>query len=151
MSESIKPGYLLKITTWENDADNYATIERAGLTESEAKFLIKVAENFKSANNPKERGLGNHDILDGVTLSEIIDAIADKHKASGGQVPPDWDKENPKHAEFLQGKWASDFYHDHIYELIGIWNEGELYRVFDDYEVFYVPEPIKNVTDQFKN
>ena len=44
---TIKPGYMLQITSWENDADAYRTITKYGLSVTVAKFFIEFAELFK--------------------------------------------------------------------------------------------------------
>jgi hypothetical protein len=55
---NLKPGYLLKITTWENDGDNYNTKELHGLSEMETNFVIDVCELFYSCN-----GWGAEDVF----------------------------------------------------------------------------------------
>ncbi len=153
--KEIQPGYLLKVTTWENDADNYRTIELDGLSESDVQFYIKVAELFKSAHSwPRDKdqmAFGNEDVSD--APYEPIDEIAQAHRAAGYTVPEAWDVEKAKveDAEWFE-KYGEDFYNEPLYDLIGIWNEGQMYRVFESYEVFYVPEnSIQNVTKKFKN
>jgi len=55
-----KKGYLLKVTTWENDGDDYKTQEIDGLDENELKFYIELAERFKSEyqKNKKTKNIG---------------------------------------------------------------------------------------------
>ena len=46
----VKQGYLLKITTWENDADNYNSATLDGLTEKQVEFYVAVAKMHYSIN-----------------------------------------------------------------------------------------------------
>ena len=59
----IPAGYLVKVTTWENDGDDYDTCLVSGLTEQEKDFLVYIIPLFKSAHVfPGEvAGYGNED------------------------------------------------------------------------------------------
>jgi len=57
-SERLKKGYWAKVTTWENDADNYQTNELIGLSEESVKFLMKLCERHRSTHY-NEGGFGN--------------------------------------------------------------------------------------------
>ena len=48
---TIKPGYMIQITSWENDADAYRTIVKDGLSVTVAKFFIEFAELFKKSHH----------------------------------------------------------------------------------------------------
>lgn len=146
--KNIKPGFLLKITTWENDADAYNTVELPGLGEDEVKFFIEVAKLFYSRHSHLEKGFGNSERgMDEVGPS--IDEIVAKFKAEGLTVPKDWDKEQYEDKVWLE-RYEEDFYSDYLYDLIGSWNDGYYWRVFDDFQVFHVPSALENVTHKFK-
>ena len=143
MKKDMKPGYLLKITTWENDADNYNTVEYSGLTVDQVSFYIEIVNLFTSCNS-NDRGFGNEYVKDGTEfIDKAIDKIVTKYKESGMLIPEYWDKLHITDYEYGSKYSAA------IYNMIGIWNEGEYYRVFDSFEVFYIPGGIQNVTEQF--
>ena len=158
---TMKPGYLLKITTLENDADNYNTKEVAGLEKTEAIFLIKVCELFKSCNRDGKYGnadvhssyreVSRHRSSDEGMVEDIM-ALSDKHRVEhGGKIPQDWNwreyKTNGNKIEDV----CRDYYNDLLYDLgLGTWCEGEYRRVFDSYKVFYIPGEVEEVTDEFK-
>ena len=147
----MKPGYLLKITTWENDADNYNTVDFDGLDVNQTNMLIDIAELFESRHS--QQGFGNSDCsgANRDLLFSKIDAIIEEYRSKGTVIPEQWDKQNPDFADYMAGPYADDFYSDPIYDMIGIWREGELYRVFDDYQVFLVPDQApQDVTDSFR-
>lgn len=161
---AIKPGYLLKITTWENDADNYNTKEIAGLKKSEAVFLIKVCELFKSCNS-KDKGYGNADVWYSGYINhptypsrtdegmvEDIMSLSDKHRVeNGGEIPKDWNWREYKANGHKIEDVCRDYYSDLLYDIgLGTWGEGEYRRVFESYKIFYVPGEIEDVTEEFK-
>jgi len=159
----ILPGYLVKIKSWENDLGNYNTTEFSGLTESAARVLISIAKLFYSENDGsfingkwkklRENAFGNSDIdRTRDALTQAITQIVDSARRLNYDIPKEWDFMNPDYADFVNDirNSLSDFYQKSIYDLIGIWCEGELYRVFDSFEVYLVPESsIKNVTADF--
>lgn len=56
MTEKIIPqGYILEITTWENDGDAYRTERMEGLTEIEVKLYLAICRGFDCD------GFGNDD------------------------------------------------------------------------------------------
>lgn len=151
--KDIKPGYMIKITTWENDGDNYNTVSKEGLTADEARFYWEVAHLFTSKNYRQEEAVtyGNADV--GTVREEVNDSIgliAQRFREKGLGIPKDWDIEAYEDKEWLE-KYGDDFYSDSLYDIVGIWCEGEYYRVFESAEVFLIPEAIKNVTDEIAN
>lgn len=59
MIEKFKPGICIVVTTWENDADNYATDYLYGLTEQEAIAIKKALTPFDWKNKNSGYYLGN--------------------------------------------------------------------------------------------
>lgn len=176
---NIEPGYMLKITTWENDADNYNTLTKTGLTKEDTIFYIKVAKLFISCNNrdAKENyAFGNSDVFrtwdiedfpiegpypdrsgeryrrrDDMMLPLRAKEVIDAHKAEYGSVPEYYEYDNPKWGKApVSYKDFRDFFNDVLYDLVGKWCDGDYWRVFENFEVFLVPGEIKNVTEEFK-
>ena len=52
---NIQAGYLLKLTSWENDGDHYRTIDLSGLTKGEVTYAIKLAKLFRSWGGSKPK------------------------------------------------------------------------------------------------
>ena len=125
----IPPGYMLTVTTWENDADNYKSITLYGLKKGDVKFYLSFLEAFRS--------MGNEDISREAESSALTLAF----------------KENPPESLDLlmdvQGMLKCEDCSDFVYDLIGIWNEGEMYRVFERAKVHYVPDICLDVTKGF--
>jgi hypothetical protein len=145
---SIRPGYLLKITTWENDADNYATKDLDGLTADEVRFYIMIAKCFYSGSNNGRQTLGNTDVWSSYRNSSrsvdhnvYIDQKIQEWREAGNSVPEDWVR--PDNGDDY-------FYVELLCELIDTWGEGEMWRVFDSFEVYHVPHEIQEVTSEFK-
>ena len=140
MSMNIKPGYLLKVTTWENDGDNYNTVDMDGLTAEQVRFYLHVCKKFGYDNDSETSGnKGVHGEAFHVGMMEHIAAYE-------GEVPADWQFVGDDDTD-LDDEY---FYQDLLCD-IGIQStEYGYWRVFEDGEVFLVPEAIKNVTSQFK-
>jgi hypothetical protein len=180
MNKNVKSGYLLKIITWENDADNYNTKEIEGLSEHEVRFYTKIAQLFNSChdtadsdtrfgnadkyryNAPKfpingpypDRSAEKYRREDDMMLPVRIKEIVDAHKKEFGSVPDFFDYEGYS-AKYDNVKFETDadfreLFNDALYDIIGSWADGEYWRVFESFEVFWIPEQIKNVTSEFK-
>jgi hypothetical protein len=132
----IKPGYMLQIDTWENDGDNDNTIILTGLNKDEVEFYIRVASLFNS-----NQGFGNTYNKD-EEIAKEIDSIVEEFKNSNKSIPVDW----------LGDEYYEDeYYEDCLNDLIGRWNEGEYWRVFDNFKVYDVPVVIKDITKEFES
>ena len=127
----IKPGFLLRITSWENDGDNYKTVSLDGLTLELVRFYVEFCKLFRSVNSSP--GLfGNKEIDRDDQLQDVVHQLALKYNIYDvHQFPEDMD-------------WS-----DFQYDIIGRSNCGDYYRVFDSAEVFYLAETAKNVTKAF--
>jgi hypothetical protein len=144
MSQNIKAGLLLRITTCENDADNYHTEDHDGLSAAEVDFLLMIARLFGYDGE-----LGNGDRGEdgaGEDLDVALDAVIQAHRDEGGLVPNDWDK---LHDPQKTARLGVNFYQHLVQDLIGIWNDGEYWRVFEDFQVLSVPHDIEDVTSRF--
>jgi hypothetical protein len=134
----IPPGYQLHITSWENDADNYKTEILSGLTKEDVQFYIHFLSHFEM-NKPYENG--------------DIDVYPDAEKIA---ITSAYEKCRPTSPQLLEEVensleyWkTSDDSCEWVDDTIGIWCEGERYRVFDSCEVYLVHTPIPNVTGEF--
>jgi len=136
MPMNIKPGYLLKVTTWENDGDNYNTVDIDGLTEEQVRFYIHVCKKFSI---DVDASFGNEDVEIETLHNGMIEHIA----AYKGVVPTKWKFEND---DDVDNYFFCDLLGD-----IGISStEYGFWRVFESADVFLVPTAIQNVTSQFK-
>lgn len=56
---TIKAGYRMTVTSWENDADHYNTITKDGLTENDVKLYVDVlrlaADGFGNMYEPSDK------------------------------------------------------------------------------------------------
>ena len=121
--KKIKKGYLIEVTSWENDGDNYKTETLEGLSASEAEFYAEVCALFHSdygRGNPGKYGNTNiEEYCEGETSGLVLDLteLAMKHELS-----------------------VEDYAHeDLVDDLIGCWNDGEYYRVCESIKAFYNP------------
>jgi len=55
----VKAGYLVKITSWENDGDNYKTVELDGLSEEGMKAYVAFAKLFTKSSDRSDYHIGN--------------------------------------------------------------------------------------------
>lgn len=55
----IKAGYRITVTSWENDADNYSTITRDGLTKAEVRFHVDLLKLVSGSNCNDKMVFGN--------------------------------------------------------------------------------------------
>jgi len=170
--KDLSPGYLLKITTWENDADNYNTVETAGIqTTDEINFYIAIATLFESCHgthrgSAEERRYGNSECggetydpkkryqrTGDATLVEDIKRVVDEYLSKGYRVPDEWNYHTWDKSRLTGNEtWDVDYnwYSDILYDFgITRWGEGEYWRVFESFEVFFVPSEIQNVTTKF--
>jgi hypothetical protein len=58
MKTLYRAGYLIRVTSWENDGDNYNTKEIQVDTEQEARDVVAFCDMFGS-NSPSEHDIGN--------------------------------------------------------------------------------------------
>jgi len=131
----IKEGYQLSIRSWENDGDNYNTVVNHGLTEDDVKFLVKILSPFGRG------GKHGNDVLDFDWFKEHAKEAITEHISSG-------------YAASLALAIQSDDYEINCWlnEFLGNPSEGydgDFVRVNDSMTVHYIPQAIKDVTDQF--
>ncbi len=74
---TIKPGYMIQITSWENDADNYRTIVKDGLSVTVAKFFVEFAKLFEKTHHSGGLAANAYD-SDDVKWPELTAAVLTK-------------------------------------------------------------------------
>lgn len=143
----ILKGYLAKITTWENDADNYRTEELSGLTEDQVKCLIGLCELHYSKNRyDGKAGFGNiYDYPDSLTLKKYWDAIRELINTNR-ETFFEWFELDDDSFDNHLGDAVGDFLYT-----IGIRGSDFYTRVFDKIEILYIPEDnaLEDVTKKF--
>lgn len=143
MSENITvvPHYELIVKSWENDGDNYNSKSIYSTDLNQIKFYYELVKMFKSKNWDGLFGNGS--------ISYYEECFCEKAKDLALQYNVSFDLgEYPKdsHEEVM-----IDMFNEIIYDLIGVWNEGEMYRVFDSAKLYYHEVMPKNLIDQNGN
>lgn len=149
---SINKGYQLHITAWENDGDNYKTKVISGLSKEDTKFYIQLASLFTSRNSGNPKGFGNGGITEcgdkyhNSCMEDVVEAIS--------RVVAD----NPNASKEITNPYISEDF-DEVYEylvedLLGYTeqycDEEYFCRVFESFKVYYFPEDVNEVTEEFK-
>lgn len=135
---NIPTGYTLTLKSWENDADNYAEKTLHGLSEADVRFYLNLLNRFRSHS---DGGLGNEDYI----CSQETEAI----EAAFQESPPDSKellddlkvtlteyREDPQFMENILETWGHDY---------GL----SKWRVFDSFQVHYVPVECPDKTSWF--
>jgi len=145
---TIPAGYRVTITSWENDADNYADTIHEGLSKERVEFILELCRLFRSKNRDR-KCFGNmyepshHEAL---AAEAAIRVVMEKHRAVltedeldqlAIESDPDDEYGGPEFSEFVSEYLDS--------------GEGFLYRVYSGATVELIPHEIKmeDVTDQF--
>lgn len=133
MIKVINKGYTLKVTSWENDGDNYKTKFKTVDTIEEAKRLKKICtELFCSCNNGKG-GVGNS--MDGEGKIVVVDYF-EKNK----DLFPELDGKDFE--EIMDGEEEiMDYFTELAYSLMG-GSDFYDFRVCESVSTTYSPEDI---------
>lgn len=144
-TNTIKAGYRIHVTTWENDADNYRTESMDGLTEGNVKFIVELVKLFKDkCNNKGFFGNCYDNYPDG--LDEAIDKIISKFSDEDRTFDFDWGDEEDNIVD------NHTYVNDSLLSDLGLTDSGEFCtRVFDKAVIEHIPNDIKIdvVTDKF--
>jgi len=140
----IPSGYQLSVTTWENDADNCKTETIQGLTREDVKFYLHFLSHFRSCwSAQKSSGYGNTEVS------------FEKERAALESAWRNFPPSSPELVKDVQDSleyWATGHTHSCDWdELVGIWSEGDFYRVFDSFQVHFFQAPAPDVTDEFSD
>ena len=137
----IKKGYTIKVTSWENDADNYNTREITVDTKEEAEMYYNMMQLFKSKNNKPEGVIKLGNVFEHGDFSEnqqelILEFIE--------QNPSLLKEENVKDADKEE---VIDWFMDIAFTLIG---GGEFYsRVMKSCVITYSDKDIETKEIKF--
>jgi hypothetical protein len=156
----ITKGIKLDITSWENDADHYKTISLNGLSEETAKFFVEFANLFTSGSNNNGKTYGNaydSSDVDWVQLRKDAKVIFAKYPnaklydrtikdilteiKAGCELSDD----ELKAAEYPGECSEISFICDIEYKLFGESAEDRVFRVFESFKAFYIPEDIPEI------
>lgn len=146
MCNKIPAGFQIKFTSHEM-GENELTKILSGLSESDVRFYIDLANLFHYTGQ-----IGNTFITKEI-LVDIIDEVLDNHPSVSSDTKNDWYCDD----ELSYKECADKFYQELADSVLG-YPQVEVYdnsehtyfcRAFDSFEVFYIKEPIDNVTKQF--
>lgn len=134
----IKAGFQLHITSYTNDGDDYNTTIHNGLSEDDVRFLLALVEPFKSRHCGGKWGNEN-----------VKNHIVDDHVRECFEAHP-----NQKHSAYIDWldedeSMGNDGLSDLVTELVGH-DEYCGWRVFVNFEVYFIPDVIKDVSGDFK-
>lgn len=134
---NIPKGYQLHVTSWTNDADNYNTTIHSGLSKADVEFLVSIVKPFWSVNQGGKFG-NNDSCTDDV--EEHIYNCWQNHKAQASSKYADWFEDADEE--------SVDGLSDLAYDLVG-YDEFCGWRVFESCKVFFFPEEVVEVTEEF--
>lgn len=132
---TIKPGYRITVTSWENDADNYNTKTLDGLTEHEAGYHVDLLKLIAGSHCNDKTVFGN--------MYEPRDSEVEAFEKAVTEVLE-------KHKKLEAGYDPLDIAIDMLYVYTG-GSEGYLTRVVESIVVEFVPHEIiiEDVSKQF--
>lgn len=138
---TIKAGYRLTVTSWENDADNYNTIIKDGLEESYVRYIITLLSLVRQSSH--DGGFGNLYEPDNIELDELSKAILDLGDDVVAKITEDFLSKDPAELAYQYGEVIGDY--------TGYGEENRFTRVVESIIVEYVPQEItiEDVSAQF--
>ena len=133
---TIKAGYRITVTSWENDADNYNTETCDGLSEDTARFHIDLLKLIAGSNCNDNTVFGN--------MYEPGDEELEVFEEAATKVLE-------KHDQFDSKYDALDIATDIIGNYTGYSSDGFYTRVAESIVVEYVPQEIiiEDVSSKF--
>lgn len=149
MKKLYSAGYLIRIDSWENDADHCKTKEVNVKTEEDTRAIVAFCNLFRSENDRRyPGGIGNiyePRESDDEKLQKIFQDFVELHPNL--LKLEDYDIEAAKEDPTLIAEWCIEYAYD-----LGL-SGGEFYtRVLDRITVLYFPEDVlcEDVTGNFK-
>lgn len=140
----IKAGYRLTVTSWENDADNYATKVIDGLTIERARVCVAYCKLFKDDGSVSNMYEPDEDEI--ATIDERVASVA---RADAGFIAHVFDA--------IGANATDEEIRDYVFETIisemGLcWRSDFYTRVCDSWRVEHIEHDINipDVTDTFK-
>ncbi len=142
--QTIKSGYIVKVTAWENDADDYSYTVINGLTEKEVSFYKEWLPGYISCSSG---GMGN-DNFNFIKAITHLHSLRDKYMEEiDSQLDIDlYDVDSIELA--LEDKNFVEYNKELLYNAIeGILGQpvqyyGDFVRVFDGLDVYLLKEDV---------
>lgn len=128
MSKVFEAGYHLEVTSWENDADAYATTKEYFATKEELDLAVKFYSLFESRNG-RNGGLGNST----TNTAKVYDFVKERCPEILEAFITDAKVDEDCVAEQL---WEM------AYNTVGVWNDGRYWRVVEHMSAYHVPETV---------
>lgn len=143
----ILAGYRITVTTWENDADNFKTASKDGLTENQVRFYADVCKRMKSKNQQNGH-FGNMYEPDEAERDAFCRFLNETVEKNGGilQILPDTEEEDIPGCNGDFSDWLADSLWD-----LGLMG-GDFYtHVCSKFVVTYIQHEINlpDVTSKF--
>ncbi len=150
---NIPSGYQLQITSWENDGDHYTTTITNGLTKEDCKFIIDVCKLFVSASD-NTGGYGNRGCTEAgdqyhySCSKDVLDSVACVLVSSDPNISVNL------RDEFVNAVLGDiEILHDLMTRYLGYTTDYQdfdnFFRVFDYAKVYYFPEEVLDLSEQF--
>lgn len=143
-----KAGYVIRVTSWENDADNYRTKEMHIAEKEKIDVVVEFVKLFTSRNNYKNRDISNlcygdeHEYYGPLSdfYEEYMPWFCEDVDLDGAE---DEDEEREIIAEHMIG---------FAYDLGLTRSEYYTTRVLDKFEVVYFPQDVicEDITEEYK-
>lgn len=143
-----KAGYVIRVTSWENDADNYLTKEMHIAEKEKVDVLVEFVKLFTSSNNYKNRGIGN---LCYGEEHEYYGPFSDFYEKYMPWFCEDVDLEGAEN-EDEEREIIAEHMIAFAYDLGLTGSEYYATRVLDKFEVVYFPQDVicEDVTEDYK-
>lgn len=142
-----KAGYVIRVTSWENDGDNYRTKEMHIAEKEKLDVVVEFVKLFTSRNNYKNRGIGNlcygeeaYNTAFSDFYEEYMPWFCEDVDLEGAE---DEDEKREIIAEHMIG---------FAYDLGLTGSEDYATRVLHKFEVIYFPQDVlcEDVTEEYK-
>jgi hypothetical protein len=143
--------YEMRVTTWENDADDYMTKVIDNLTEADVVFYRDLCRKFYSRNKRPVPGYGNQEHSDQF-YGELMDEMFAAHPNISAETKHFWLQHDD--IEMSVSDRGNGYADTLIHTVLGWsemgWGDGTFARVFDKFEVFTIVDNKRvEVTGQF--
>lgn len=140
-------GYIVDITSWENDADHYSNQTLYGLQKCEVEFLKDFLIYFRTASHYKE-AMGNRNIVHSSIL-HILNMLYEQHQEGIELFLKDDKKILEAIPKVTESDDAADDIEDDIHDLVirllgePVEYDYNFVRVFESLKVYYLKEALK--------
>lgn len=135
---NIPAGYEVRVTSWENDGDNYNTKSALGCTKEKAQVLINILKVYTELTDAETTKYGK------IMQKQFNDQFTEANGLEDYFMPlEDMDaQEDPEALVYFDYP-----INDIIYELVGYCEWGN--RTVDDIEVFYHVAEVVDIAESF--